>query len=374
MRIEQHPLTASMPGTTRTLPSLHFGPETSTRKAYIQCALHADEPPGLLVGWYLRQRLADLEAQGSVLERIVLVPMANPIGLQQRILGRGLGRFELSSGENFNRNYAELSEAAFDRLQAILRERAPNLAEVRTVLRDAANALRCDTELDSLRATLLGLAIDADLVLDLHCDNEAVMHLYTTNWSWQTFAPLAGLLGARAALLSDDSGGGPFDESCSMLLGKLAALIAARTDHRFAAEFACEATTVELRGETDVTHDFARTDAEAIVDFLIHRGYIAGDPVAVPTPCTATPLEGSMPVPAPVGGVLIHRAPLGATVSKGELIAEILDPSAGSLTPVFSPVDGLLFARESGRVVPAGLRIAKVAGSVALRRGKLLTA
>jgi hypothetical protein len=35
------------------------------------------------------------------------------------------------------------------------------------------------------------LAIDADLVLDLHCDGEAALHLYTTPGCWPALQPLA---------------------------------------------------------------------------------------------------------------------------------------------------------------------------------------
>mgnify|MGYP002080153997 CR=1 FL=1 len=89
MREQCHFLTPPAPGTTRELLSLHFGPAASGRKAYLQAALHADEPPGLLVAWHLRQMLAEAEAAGRLTGEIVLVPMANPIGHAQRLLGRG---------------------------------------------------------------------------------------------------------------------------------------------------------------------------------------------------------------------------------------------------------------------------------------------
>jgi len=53
------------------------------------------------------------------------------------------------------------------------------VAVARAALRAACAELPAGTELQSLRRTLLGLAIDADVVLDLHCDNEALLHLYT---------------------------------------------------------------------------------------------------------------------------------------------------------------------------------------------------
>ena len=40
-------------------------------------------------------------------------------------------------------------------------------------------------------AVLFGLAVDADIVLDLHCDGEALLHLYTTPGCWPQAALLA---------------------------------------------------------------------------------------------------------------------------------------------------------------------------------------
>lgn len=375
MRAQRHLLTSPVPGTARELVSLHYGPADAGRKATIQAALHADEPPGLLVAFHLRALLADLESAGRLRGEVVLVPMANPLGLSQRLLGRGLGRFELASGENFNRLYADVSAAAFARLRPSLDGAGlPGVAAVRAALLAAVESLPVDSELASLRRTLLGLAIDADHVIDLHCDNEAVMHLYTTPPLWPAIEPLARLLGAEVCLLAEDSGGDPFDESCSMVWSRLNALLREH-GHDSAWPLACAAVTVELRGETDVRHDDALADARAIVDYLHTQGYIDGDAPALPELKRAPrPLQGSMPILTPAGGVLVHRVPVGSEVRSGEAIAEVIDPLSGTVVVLTAPVDGLLYARESGRVAHAGLRVAKVAGTEPLRSGPLLSA
>ncbi len=389
MRTERHRLTACTPGTTRELVSLHFGTAGAGPKALIQTSLHADEPPGLLVAWHLRRELAALEEAGKLRGEVVLVPMANPVGAAQRVLGRALGRFELTGGENFNRNYADLSAAAFTRLRGSIDAGArPTVAEVRAALRESCAQLPADSELKSLRKTLLGLAIDADLVIDLHCDNEAALHLYTATPVWPQVEPLARLLGAEVCLLSTESGGEPFDESCSMVWSRLnecwrehgraggnpiAAMGAPTVAPGWPA--ACVAVTIELRGETDVSHELAQRDAAAIVAYLAHLQIVDTTPTALPALLREPrPLEGSMPVATPVGGVLVHRPLLGRAVSKGECIAEVIDPLSGDCTELTSPVDGFLYARESVRVVHAGMPIAKVAGTEAIRSGSLLSA
>ena len=81
-----------------------------------------------------------------------------------------------------------------------------------------------------------------------------------------------------------------------------------------------------------------------------------------------------MPIHTPSGGVLVHALPLGSFVRAGACIAEVIDPLSAALHQLLSPVDGLLFARESARTVQAGVSVAKISGSEAVRTGNLLSA
>lgn len=371
----RHTLIPPAPGTQRELVSLQYGPTDTGRKAVIQASLHADEVPGLLVAHHLRRRLAELEARGALRGEIVLVPFANPIGLSQRVLHAFEGRFELTSGENFNRHYPDLVPRTADLLEPRMRAGADaGVATVRAALREACAALPATTELESLRRTLLALAIDAEVVLDLHSDNEAVLHLYTATKLWADIEPLARLMGSRTVLVADRSGDEPFDEACSMVWPRLAEELTRRLGRPVTLPHACVAVTVELRGEHDVDHSLAAADAEALLGYLAWRGLVDGAPARLPTlACEPTPLAGSIPILAPHGGVLVFLRELGDTLRRGEPIAEIVNPLDGVALVLESPTDGVFYARESRRFVPAGTRIAKVAGREAVRSGKLLS-
>ena len=371
MKTVHHSLTQGTPGVAIELQSLHFGTPGKGPKATLQAALHADEIPGLLVAHHLRARLAALEAEGRILGEIVLVPVANPIGLTQRVLQSVEGRFDLTSGENFNRHYADLFDTVARQVEGRLTfDPTLNVALIRDALREAAAALPARSTLESLRRVLLGLSIDSDIVLDLHCDSQAVMHLYTETSVWPQVEPLARFLGAQAALLADVSGDHPFDEACSTIWPRLATRFGGATP----IPSACVAVTVELRGEADVSHEFAQRDAQALVDYLAWQGVISGAPAVLPPArCEATPLAGSMPVNAPHGGVIVYVREPGAQVSAGERLADLVEPMTGLVTPLLSPVDGVFYARETRRFVPAGAGVLRVAGREALRQGNLLT-
>ena len=371
MKTIHHALTQATPGVSIELQSLHFGTPGKGAKATLQAALHADEIPGLLVAHHLRARLAALEAEGRIVGEVVLIPVANPIGLAQRVLQSVEGRFDLTSGENFNRHYADLFDTVAAQVDGKLTSSAThNVALIRAALRDAAAALPARSALESLRRTLLGLSIDADIVLDLHCDSQAVLHLYTETSVWPQVEPLARFLGAQAALLADVSGDHPFDEACSTIWPRLAARFGIATP----IPSACVAVTVELRGEADVAHELAARDAQALIDYLSWQGVISGGPAELPSArCEATPLAGSIPVNAPHAGVIAYLREVGAQVSAGEALADLVEPMTGLVTPLLSPVDGVFYARETRRFVPAGAGVLRVAGREALRQGKLLT-
>lgn len=376
MRIQHHPLTPSALGTRRELTSFHFGPadngDAGHRKVYIQSSLHADELPGMLVAHHLRERFAALEAAGALACEVVLVPVSNPLGLAQSVLRNAQGRFDLITGENFNRHYPPLRDAVIERLGDTLgADAVANTANIRKAMRAALAGWRTTTELESQRRALLALACDADVVLDLHCDCEAVMHLYTGTPLWPRVEPLARYLGAHATLLATESGDNPFDEACSQTWWQL-------QEHYGPSRpvpLACVAVTVELRGLADVDHAHAVQDAEAILHYLTQQGFIRGTPPPLPELIApATPLAGSEALHAPMAGLVVFLRSPGDRIRAGDEIAELIDPLSGERVTLKASVDGVLYARDHQRYALAGARLAKVAGAVPIRTGKLLSA
>jgi predicted deacylase len=375
MKTNTHNLPAFSSGTQRQVRSLHFGEAGRGPKAYVHASLHADEVPPMLTAQHLIPMLQAEEAAGRLLGEVVLVPMANPIGLAQDLQGSAQGRFDLSTGINFNRGYKHITADLIPLLAERLGpDAAANTAIIRTACREVLAQWVPQTETEALKHWLQSLAMDADVVLDLHCDHQASMHLYTGTPVAAAVQPLADLLGARALLLARDSGDHPFDETVSRIWWELAEHFAGR----FPIELACVAATVELRGEADVSHELAQADARALLHYLRLRGVLApldgqGVSLAVPVSCPATALEAVEPLAAPHSGILVFAKELGSRVKAGEMVAEILDPATDERSPVRSNIDGVLFARVARRFVSRGMRLAKVAGTVPFRSGKLLS-
>ncbi len=372
MRSIEHTLPGTAPGTVRKLLTLHYGERTAMqpRKAYLQASLHADEWPPMLVMHHLRKRLALLEAQGQVRGEIVLVPFANPVGLAQRVLGGGMGRFDLGEGRNFNRGFPRLAAAAGERLAGQLNGSAQaNRERVRTVLRELAAEQPAATEVAALKRLLLQLAIDADVVLDLHCDSEAVLHAYVGTPLIEQGRVLAGCLDARALLTSRESGDDPFDEAVSRAWWELRDAGLGEIAH------AGFAATVELRGQADISHATAEADADGLLRFLALQELLTLDPQPAParSACAATPLEGVEPLVAPSSGLVVFAKQVGETVRAGEPVFELIDPDSMRSTVVTATYGGLLYARSSQRFAVAGMRLAKIAGSTPFRRGLLLS-
>jgi predicted deacylase len=369
-----HPLLSNSLGSHKTLTSFHFGQAASGPKVYIQASLHAEELPGMLVAHHLRALLEAAEAAGDIWGQITLVPVANPLGLAQRLDRKPMGRFDLDSSENYNRHYPDLAAAVAPQVQhALGDDPQDNVALVRRAMGDYLRDWQPATELQSLRRTLLLLAHDADFVLDLHCDCEGVMHFYTEESCWPQLEPLARHLGSQAILLAKKSGGGPFDECLSGVWWQLAEKLAAAGDPAPLPQGCCS-TTIELRGELDVSHALAQTDAQAIYAWLQQAQVVTG-PQALTTPsflCQPTPLAGSAILCAPAPGLVVFAGSVGDTLRVGDLVAEVIDPIANQTHRVVASVAGVLYARIRDRYITAGGELAKIAGTTAFRTGSLL--
>ena len=372
---ERLPLMTHSPGTSRSLLVHRYGTAGARPKAYMHASLHADEIPAMLVLHHLARRLDAAAAEGLIRGEIILVPYANPIGLAQFAAHRHQGRYEAFSGVNFNRGWPDLYEGLAEQMADHLGEdEAGNVAAIRSALGDKIEAMEAETEHDSLRVMLARLAYDADILLDIHCDDDALMHIYQLPVHWPEGQDLSAELGSRATLLAADSGGGSFDEAFSTPWTRLAE---AFPQHPIPP--ACFSVTVELRGRPDVSDALAEQDATGIFRFLQRRNVIGGDPGPLPEPrCEATRLDATDVVSAPVAGILAYRVKPGDWVKKGDIIAEIVDPAAENPEkarhPVTTRTDGLVLSRRIHKLVTPGMSIAKVVGEepLAERQGSPL--
>lgn len=327
MDITEIVLEGDSAGISWRLPVLHFkGSKPDAPKIYIQAALHAGELPGTALVHFLCERLRQAEADGALLGDITVVPHANPIGAAQSHFGEMQGRFDLGSRTNFNRDFPLIS----------LRDRNLLIANLERY-----------SAVDRLKRQLIHMALGADLVIDLHCDDESLQYAYIDDAFWPEAADLAAALDMDAVLLSDGESSA-FEEAVSFawkyeVPGEKKTHLSGRLS-----------VTVELRGTRDVYPEMARKDAEGLWRFLAARGAVSDDSVTLSAfTGPAVPLDNVEMIRAPQAGTVLFHRNIGERVEQGDLLATIITAPGmpdGSID-VHAPQAGLIVTRVSDRLV-----------------------
>ena len=166
-RVETIALPTMSPGTQRSLKVHRFGVAGARPKAYLQAGLHPDALPAVLAAHHLLSLLREADARGRIAGEIVLVPVANPICLGQTIHGGS------PYDSDFAGNWPDLSEGLRNAVeQKLSADSVANVRVVRAALADRIAVMHNKDELSALQQILMGFAYDADIVLDLHCDDE----------------------------------------------------------------------------------------------------------------------------------------------------------------------------------------------------------
>lgn len=314
------------PGTEWRLPVLRFfGCDHKAPTIYIQAALHAGELPGTALLHFLCERLRQAESEGGIAGDITIVPQANPIGAAQSHFGDLQGRFDLGSRTNFNRDFPLIS-----------------IADRATLIEDLDDY----PATDRLKRQLMHLALGADLVVDLHCDDESLRYAYIDEAFWPEAADLAAALDMEAVLLSDGESSA-FEEAVGFAWKyKVPGERRSRLPGRLS-------VTVELRGKRDVDPTLAKKDADGLWRFLVTRGIVSGETATTAFSGPAVPLDNVEILRAPEGGAVLFHRKIGDRVAEGELLATIVirPGQPGGSIDLHAPQDGLILTRTSDRLV-----------------------
>jgi predicted deacylase len=324
------------PGVEWRVPVFRFkGRGAKAPSVYIQAALHANELPGTALIHFLCERLRQAEADGAILGDITVVPQANPIGAAQSHFGELQGRFDLGSRTNFNRDFPLVP----------LDERA-------TLLED----LDGQTAVNRLKRSLLHMALGAELVLDLHCDDESVQYAYIDEAFWPEASDLAAALKMEAVFLSDGESTA-FEEAVGYAFKR-------QGGERLSGVPGKLAATVELRGRRDVYPDLAREDAGGVWRFLATRGVVRDNTVSLPRfDGPALPLDNVEMVRALEPGTVLFYKDVGDAVEAGDLLATVVTRPglADGTIDIRAERAGLVATRSSDRSVRRGGDLMKIA-------------
>ncbi|MCP4297211.1 MAG: succinylglutamate desuccinylase/aspartoacylase family protein [Proteobacteria bacterium] len=362
-------------GTRRSLKVIRYRGQNSQKKIYIQAGLHADEPPGFLVLHHLISLLDEADKNGKIEHEIIIVPVANPIGISQWQGDQINGRFYFYDGVNFNRNYPGFVKTVEEKVRnQLTTSETTNISLIREAIRSSVEEMPDLDETDFLKKTLLSLSYDCDLVIDLHCDEEALFHLYSA--ITPDPEPIINFMGVEVTLLeSPTNGPKTFDQAISQVWLELADYFP-----EFPIPPACQAVTVELRGSNEVNHTLAKQDASNLFALMQHSSILQGDP---PVPQSRSqhigPLDGVQYLQSTIPGIIIFQKKPGDFVKKGDIVAEVFDPLADDQEHSFeylkATTSGILFARVRDRYAKPGRYLAKVAGKKILegKTGTLLT-
>ena len=342
--------------------------------AYLQANVHGGE----LQGNAAILALFDLLEREPLRGTVVLVPRVNPISANQQVGDYVAGVYDFLTGVNFNRGYLYLtgpsrsaSAACYVDVDsfAAAHESSP-IDEIREGFREALKAALdaveeetrtwgADSRLDFTLA-IQRLAVEADLVLDLHTGDRAPRYLYSPEGA----VAAARAFGFPFVLEVPARFGGALDEASFVPWQDLSD--AFRRLGRTEVPRLVDGFTVELGSMNAFSLEAGREDARRIASALRHYGVLDGEPEEPPSRITACSIGDYRSLHAPVGGLVDLAVAPGTPVKAGDVVARLVDPSrcrtlpprtADAVVEVPAPEDGVVLLFHAFSSVPKGARL-----------------
>lgn len=349
------PLLQLASGDRLELKIYQFQGANSGKKAYIQSNLHGSEISGNEVIHHLIEFLSELEASQLVGE-IWLVPVCNPLGVNQRSHHFSNGRYHAYDGKDWNRIFWDYQKtgddiASFARAnlnyqpQEIL---ANYRQKILNKFQDSHYKINSPSRLpyrEYYRYQLQSLCLDADYVIDLHSStNQALDYLYC--FSSREDSARAFLL--DYGVLMNEYDGDAFDEA---FLKPWLALEQQLEQLGKSIKFDIESWTLELGSGMEMKPDSVNRGLLGVKNYLASKGMLNIE--SLPHPQTANypikiiPKTQIKKYYAPWGGMFKNYIKIGESITQGNKIYDILcfdkDKQKSEIIPIFAEADGLVF-------------------------------
>lgn len=361
--IQTYPLLALASGDVLKLQMYRFQGQQPGLTVYCQANLHGAEFAGNGVVQKLIEFFQACEPHHLVGE-VRLVPVCNPLGVSQRSHHFASGRYNPYDGRDWNRIFWDYSEGAAADIAAFAQtHRDLDLATLTQRFRTHLLAA-FQRELERLdngpgapvheryRCRLQALALDADILLDLHSSSDrGLVYVYY----FQNREDRAAAFGLDFALLSDRHDGNACDEAFIKpwlaLERELAAL-------GRPVRFGVDAWTVELANGMALQAPAIQRGLSGVLNYLRHRGVLRDQPPVQWGTMTYARTSRLVKYHAPSGGFIQNRVALGTSVQAGDRLYDLLCfNKSGHLPEVHSiraDRDGLVYDLSTSEGVNEG--------------------
>jgi len=305
----------------------------SGKKVYIQSNLHGAEIVGNAVIYQIIDFLISLN-NTQLIGEIWLVPVCNPLAVNQRTHNFSTGRFNIYDGKDWNRIFWDYekkchdieefasSQIGFD-IDTIKYNFYQKIQTSFHRILDKINAPSSVQLTDKYRYKLQSLYLDADYVIDLHSHTgEGIEYLYY----FQNREDDATLFLLDYGILFDQYDGDAFDESFIKPWLALEKTLLKLTGEKM--RFDIEAWTLELGTGMQINPDSVSKGVRGIKNYLNHKGILAiQDLTKSETISHQTSFRLLSQIKkywSPVGGMILSKAILGTSVKEGDLLYQVL--------------------------------------------------
>ena len=301
----------------------------------MQSSIHGAELQGNALIFHLIEHLKKKPPLGD----ITLVPCANPVGMDRKTGEYTDGRFDTITGENWNRAYWNASLEGVTGNFTVAEIKARVLSIIRKKLKTKLHFP------EKLALTLQSMAMEADVVLDLHNANVSEPYLYSVDSALKD----ALYLGFRHIISIPPVFGGALDEAISAPWAKF------QKQFKLKDEELPQGFTLELGGHELLSFEDGKKQCDGVVEFLKHHGVLSGK-AKKPKAALVGDLKDYETLYAEMGGLYDFKSGTGKIVRKGAILAErlLFGKTGGVKTPVIASQDFLPILRYSSASVNEG--------------------
>jgi predicted deacylase len=305
----------------------------SGKKVYIQSNLHGAEIVGNAVIYQIIDFLTTLN-NTQIIGEIWLVPVCNPLAVNQRTHNFSTGRFNVYDSQNWNRIFWDYEEQHDDIEEFARSQICLDIDKIKynfsqkiqtsfDSLLDKINAPSSVQLTDKYRYKLQSLYLDADYVIDLHSHTgEGIEYLYY----FQNREDSANLFLLNYSILFDEYDGDAFDESFIKPWLALEKTLLKLTGQKMI--FDKEAWTLELGTGMQMNADSISKGVRGIKNYLIQKSILEiQDLTQSKTISHQTNFRSLSQLKkywSPVGGMILSKAALGTSVNQGDLLYQVL--------------------------------------------------